>query len=156
MFTDSPEAGKTQLCLQLAHTLSDTVNARFIAQGYHWNVMGTDFTQMHAFFAEIYEMFDGAIDPLAEYLLKNGYDAPYLLGDFLEMSCIKEDRIEGGDSRAMVLSLLRVTESLKTDATKLFDIANELGAQDVANYAAELLDGYNKTLWQLKATINVR
>jgi starvation-inducible DNA-binding protein len=136
--------------------LSDTVTAKFIAHGYHWNVMGSDFTQFHDFFATIYESFDTAIDPLAEYLLKNGYDAPYMLTDFCEMSCIKEERIEDGDPRVMVLSLIRIVETLKVEATKLFDIADELNAQDIANYAAELLDGYNKNLWQLKATINVR
>ena len=156
LFMDTPDAGKTQLCVQLAHVLSDTVTAKFIAHGYHWNVMGSDFTQFHDFFATIYESFDAAIDPLAEYLLKNGYDAPYMLTDFCEMSCIKEERIEDGDPRVMVLSLIRIVETLKVEATKLFDIADELNAQDIANYAAELLDGYNKNLWQLKATINVR
>lgn len=155
-FADTPEAGKTQLCLQLAHLLSDTVTAKFIAHGYHWNVMGPDFSQFHEFFADIYLGFEAQIDPLAEYLLKNGYDAPYMLTDFSEMSCLKEERIEDGDSRTMILSLLRVTETLKEEASKLFAIANELNAQDIANYAAELLDGYNKNLWQLKASINVR
>lgn len=156
LFMDTPEASKAQLCVQLAHVLSDTVTAKFLAQGYHWNVMGSDFTQFHDFFADIYSSLDAAIDPLAEYLLKNGYDAPYMLTDFCEMSCIKEERIEDGDSRAMILSLLRVTETLKGEASKLFAIADELNAQDIANYAAELLDGYNKNLWQLKASINVR
>lgn len=156
MFTETPEAGKVQLCVQLAHILSDTVTAKFIAHGYHWNVMGPEFSQMHDFYAGIYEAFDGAIDPLAEYLLKNGYDAPYLLTDFTEITCIHEERIEGGDFRAMTLSLITVAETLKGEAVKLFEIADELDAQDVANYAAELLDGYNKMLWQLKATINVR
>ena len=147
---------KEELGFQLAHLLSDNVTAKFLAHGYHWNVMGPEFSQMHEFFAGIYGTFDEAIDPIAEYLLKNGYDAPYLLTDFTEITCIHAERIEGGDARAMTLSLITIAETLKVEAVKLFDIADELDAQDIANFAADLLDGYNKMLWQLKATINVR
>lgn len=147
---------KEELGFQLAHLLSDNVTAKFLAHGYHWNVMGPEFTQFHEFFAEIYESFDGTIDKLAEYLLVNGFDAPYLLTDFCEISCIKEERINGGDAKAMLGSLLIVNSTLASEASKLFDIANALDAQQIANYAAELLDIYTKWTWQLKATLGMR
>lgn len=150
------EAAKAELGMCLAQNLADAVTARFLAQGYHWNVMGQDFNEFHEFFGNIYESYDAAIDPLAEYILKNGYDAPYMLTDFLEMTCIKEERISNGDARAMLGSLLKVNESLKVGAIKLFNVASVLNAQDIANYAAELLETYNKWNWQIRATLGTR
>jgi starvation-inducible DNA-binding protein len=93
------ETGKIQVAKTLAALLSDVVTAKFILQGYHWNVLGPDFGEYHEFFGELYEDVESSVDPLAENILKAGFPAPYLLADFLEMSCIKEERLDGSSSQ---------------------------------------------------------
>jgi starvation-inducible DNA-binding protein len=150
------EVTKSDLGMKLAHTLSDVVSAKFLAHGYHWNVMGPEFSQMHDFFADIYAEIDSSVDPLAENILKLGYDAPYLLSDFLEMSCIREERIEGGNAQAMVGSLLRVNEMLVICFTEIFELADTLNIQDISDFAASRIDAHAKWVWQLKATLGMR
>jgi starvation-inducible DNA-binding protein len=150
------EATVAELGMKLAHTLSDVVTAKFLAHGYHWNVMGPNFSQLHEFYSEIYEDIDGSIDPIAENILKLGFDAPYLLQDFQEMTCIREDRIDGGNAQAMSASLLKINEMLVKCFTELFDLANALNIQNVANFAAERIDAHAKWVWQLKATLGAR
>jgi len=79
---------KLDIAQKLAGVLSDVVTAKYIFQGYHWNVLGPDFGEYHEFFSTLYEDVNSSIDPLAENILKVGYPAPYLLSDFVEMSTI--------------------------------------------------------------------
>lgn len=141
------------LAEKLAALLSNLVSAKFIAQGYHWNVKGRDFKEFHAFFAEIYSDFDGAVDPTAENIRKLGFDAPYLLEDFQSMCGIKEERVDDGNIDIMVASLLRVNQVLMEDSFSAFATANEMNEQGIANFLAERIDAHRKWDWQLKATL---
>ena len=47
------------------------------AHGYHWNVEGMLFKELHAFFLEIYEDVFDSIDPIAENLRKLDSTAPF-------------------------------------------------------------------------------
>lgn len=138
---------------KLAALLSTLVSAKFIAQGYHWNVKGRDFREFHEFFSDIYEDFDGAIDPTAENILKLGFDAPYLLGDFQEMTCTNEERIQNGNVEAMLVSLVRVNQALLDASFDAFAVANEANEQGIANFLAERIDQHKKWNWQLTAAL---
>lgn len=154
----APEAsGSLHLAEKLAHLLADTVSLSHIAQGYHWNVSGPDFKEFHAFFSEIYGDLDGAVDPLAENILKLGYDAPYFLGDFDELTCLKDvERIEDGNSTSMVASLHNLNSHTLSCAQGAFDVANSINEQGIANFLAERIDMHQKWAWQLKATLGIK
>jgi starvation-inducible DNA-binding protein len=148
---------KVELAEHLAHLLADTVTLSHIAQGYHWNVTGPDFKEMHAFFSEIYGDLDGAVDPLAENIVKLGYDAPYFLGDFEGLSCIKGvARIEDGYAKEMIESLFELNGHLIGCAKGAFDVANAINEQGIANFLAERIDMHQKWNWQLKATLGLK
>lgn len=150
------EATAAELGMRLAHTLSDVVTVKFLAHGYHWNVMGPEFSQFHDFFGDIYADLDASIDPIAENILKLGFDAPYLVQDFLEMTCIHEERIEGGNAQAMIASLLKTNETLVKCFTEIFEMADLLNFQDIADFAAGRIAAHAKWVWQLKATLGIR
>jgi starvation-inducible DNA-binding protein len=145
-----------ELAAKLAKLLSDTVAARFIFQGYHWNVLGPDFGEYHEFFATLYEDVESSIDPLAENILKVGFPAPYLLQDFLELSSINEDRQDGTSIQFMLQSALRVTEALIDcihEAGELAEQCREFGLMD---FLAQREDMHKKWRWQIKAFLGVR
>jgi starvation-inducible DNA-binding protein len=142
-----PELAKSLLCL-----LSDTVVFKFLAHGYHWNVRGAEFTQFHEFFGEIYEDAEGAIDPIAENLRKLGFDAPFLLEDFLSLSCI-ETRPVGYDPIAMSASLYEANDKILGYLMDAFDYANACREQGVANFLADRISMHQKWKWQLGTTV---
>jgi starvation-inducible DNA-binding protein len=152
----NPENSGVDLALLLARTVADSVVAASIAHGYHWNVLGPDFAEYHEFFGEIYEDFDGSIDPTAELILTLGHEAPYLLTDFLELTCIQEERIEGLDTEAMFLSLHRVNGILIGQFDKVFTMATDINRQDIADFAAGRLTSLHKQAWQIKASLGIR
>jgi starvation-inducible DNA-binding protein len=149
--------GSPALAQSLAKLLASTVVLKFTAHGFHWNVKGKDFPQFHDFFGEIYEDLESSIDPTAENILKLGYDAPYMLSDFLELSCIEPcDRISDGDHHKMLQRLHADNHKLVKEANEAFKIANDCNEQGIADFIAGRIDMLQKWNWQLSATLNIQ
>jgi starvation-inducible DNA-binding protein len=147
---------KQELAAQLAKLLSDVVTAKFIFQGYHWNVLGPDFGEYHNFFGMLYEDLDSSIDPLAENILKVGFPAPYLLSDYAEMSEIKEQRLDGTSPKFLLDSALRVNDQLINCYNNTFAKAEECSEQGLMDFLAGRIDMHKKWGWQIRAYLGVR
>jgi starvation-inducible DNA-binding protein len=148
------ELSKEGLAKSLAELLADTVTLHYLAHGYHWNVKGPEFSQFHDFFAEIYEDFAESEDAMAENIRKLGYDAPFLLHHFSELTIV-EARIVGGDPIQMSAVLYEGNLAILNRLNDAFNIANAINAQGIANFLAERIDMVEKWLWQLGTTIGV-
>lgn len=153
MYNEGTKTSKETLAQKLALTLSDVVILRSLAQGYHWNVKGPDFYEYHAFFAAIYDDVDDSVDPLAENIRKLGFDAPYLLQDFLSLGYLAEQGRIGGNSRAMLESLAQANAVVVEHYMDAFDCAEECRQQGVADFLAGRIDLHQKWQWQLAATL---
>lgn len=140
---------------KLAVLLSSLVTAKFIAHGYHWNVKGRDFKEFHSFFGEVYADYDETIDPTSENIRKLGFDAPYLLSDFQEMTRINEERIQSGSVDEMLASLVRVNSILLELSFEAFAAANEANEQGIANFLAERIDKHQFWNWQLTSSLPI-
>jgi starvation-inducible DNA-binding protein len=145
-----------EIAEKLAQILADTVSAKYILQGYHWNVLGPDFGEMHSFFQILYKDVSKSIDPLAENILKVGFPAPYLLSDFLELSTIQEERLDGTSSQFLLQSSLRVMERLYDCHLEGLRIAQSCELEGLADFLAGRVDTYATWKWQIKAYLGVR
>lgn len=150
------EHSKVELSQRLAEVLADVVVAKFLLHGYHWNVTGPNFSEQHAFFAMLYEDYDSSIDDLAENIRKMGVAAPYLLTDFLELSHINEERIDGALIAELFNSALRINSHLIECHYGMFAAASEANRQGLADYLAGRIDTLEKWNWQIKAHLGVR
>jgi starvation-inducible DNA-binding protein len=148
MHTNSNET----LAGHLAEVLSDAVVMSHVAHGYHWNVKGKDFREFHDFFGEIYEDVDASVDPIAESILKLGYDSPFTLGDFTQRTSLKQEPVRSGDPIRMVSSLMQMNEQILSCIMKAFECADSCNQQGIANLLAERIDMHQKWQWQLTAT----
>lgn len=144
---------KTLLASKLATLLADLTILRSLAQGYHWNVKGSNFPQYHEFFATIYDDISSSIDPIAENIRKLGYDSPYLLQDFIELSTIADQQRQIGWERPMLGSLLEANAIVIGELKAAFDFADESREQGVADFLSGRIDMHMKWDWQLKATL---
>lgn len=145
-----------EVAQKLAQVLSDVVTAKFILHGYHWNALGPDFGEMHDFFSMLYEDVSESIDPLAENILKVGFPAPYLLSDYVELSTIQEERLDGTSTQFMLQSSLRVMEKLYDCHMETIKIAESCDLQGLMDFLAGRIDMYAKWKWQIKAYLGVR
>lgn len=135
----------------LKELLSDTVALRFKAQGYHWNVEGINFHQLHDLFSDIYEEYESAIDPLAEWLRKLGFIAPSDLLSFYNNTNVSES-VSSTDALSMVMDLKESNYLMISKFENAVSEATTMKQHALANFFAERMDAHQKIDWQLTAT----
>jgi starvation-inducible DNA-binding protein len=131
--------------------LSDSVTMYFVAHGYHWNVEGSDFSQYHSLFADIYEDVYSSIDPIAENLRKLDEYAPFTLSKFIDLRTVESVEV-APNPKAMAKALLKVNEGVLVTIGKAFASATKANEQGIANFLAEREDMHKKWQWQLTAS----
>lgn len=152
-FVESNETGgETDLVAMLDQLLADSVAFSFKSQGYHWNVKGPNFAEYHELFGAIYADVYGTVDPIAENMLKLGYDAPFNLGQWASQNSIGNGGVAEASCQAMAYDLYVASEQLVAELQAAFDVANSVNEQGIADYIAARIDAQQKWSWQLRAS----
>jgi len=124
------------------------------AQGFHWNVEGPDFSELHGFFQEIYEDAYSAIDPTAEYIRYLGEYSPASLERFSELTEIS-GQTKIPRARLMLEELKANNDQMLDLLNRCFAEANDVNEQGIANFVAERLSAHGKYRWQLTSYLKV-
>ena len=117
----------------------------------HWNVVGSDFKQVHEYLETLYDAMAGVLDEVAELLKMQGEQPLASLKDYLAAASIQE--LPSAELRSR--EVLRIVQA---DLTLLRDQAQQIRADAAADdvYAVvSMMEGhlaqYNKTLWFVEA-----
>lgn len=124
------------------------------AHGYHWNVIGPDFPQLHEFFGDLYAELHSAIDDTAEQLRTIRSFVPGTLSRILELSTITEDdKISKPENMAqrLVAANEEVMSNLR-DAYNKAEAASELG---LSNFLQDRLTIHAKHGWMLRSIAGI-
>jgi starvation-inducible DNA-binding protein len=141
-----------ELVEKLKVVLASTFAAGLKAQAYHWNVIGSDFPQLHEFFATIYEDYQGAVDPLAEHIRQLDAFAPQTLTRMKELSIISED--EKIPTAAFMLSnLFTCNENLMNAVVETYEMAEEQKVYALSNFLQDRITAHSKLNWMIKASM---
>ena len=123
------------------------------AQHFHWNVEGADFPQYHKFFGDIYgEVFDNAIDQLAEYIRVLDSYTPGSLTRLKELSQI-EDQLKIPRAELMMAELYSDNEKLLHMFKQSFHTAENEDEQGIADFIAGRIDAHGKHGWMLRSIL---
>jgi starvation-inducible DNA-binding protein len=133
---------KTLLATQYAFVIK--------AQFFHWNVEGSDFSQLHKFFGKIYEEVNEAIDATAEYIRILEEYTPGSFERFQELSLIT-GQIKVPRARLMLQELLADNQILVDLLNQCFAAAEQENQQGIADFIAGRIDAQGKHGWMLKA-----
>ena len=142
----------SDLIENLSRLLADTVSVKYRAHGFHWNVTGPNFPQLHELFGAISEDLDGSVDPIAENVRKLGAPAPARLADFLALAGIAEVDTPA-DADGMVNALVDGLEALLGCLVEAAESADEANQQGIFNFLADRIDITQKWLWQLRVMV---
>ena len=124
------------------------------AHGFHWNVEGPDFSELHGFFQEIYEDAYSAIDPTAEYIRYLGEYSPASFERFSELTEIS-GQTKIPRARLMLEELKANNDQMLDLLNRCFAEANGVNEQGIANFIAERLSAHGKYRWQLTSFLKV-
>jgi len=143
----------SQLTDILKSLLGDTVALKFKAQGYHWNVETDDFPQYHDFFGKIYEDYDSAIDPMAEWIRILGDYAPFKMSRLASLSSIPDTEVTA-DHEDMAMDLYKSNEIMIAKFAAAADVANSEKQYGLANFFGDRQTAHQKWSWQLRASVS--
>jgi starvation-inducible DNA-binding protein len=119
---------------------------------FHWNVVGSDFSELHKFFEAQYDEVDEIIDEVAERARALGGTASGSLKEFIAASRIEEQAGKNPDSRGMIEALLvdheSIIRSLRGDIKAVGDKHGDAGTND---FLTGLLEQHEKMAWMLRA-----
>jgi HK97 family phage prohead protease len=138
---------------ELTELLADVFSFYLRAHGAHWNVKGSDFSEYHKLFNEIYEDVYGSVDPIAENLRKLGSLAPFTLSSLIALRSIDDAPTIMQDPMALATDLLTANDIVIDQISDSFDCATACGQQGIANFLADRLDKHQFWKWQLTASL---
>ncbi len=90
MAKSSQRNTNTQVAKHLSWVLSDTYVLMVKTHGYHWNVTGPLFPQLHTLFETQYNELFTAADEIAERIRGLNMPAPVSMDNFLNHTAVKE------------------------------------------------------------------
>lgn len=131
---------------------ADIVTAYFQIHGYHWNVEGMLFPEMHAKFLEIYEDVYDSIDDISEMLRKLNTPAPFKLEDFVNNRRINTV-YSGNNAKDQIESFLMSNEIIIDDLRNVHKAAETVGQIGIAGDIEIRESAHQKWNWQLTSTI---
>lgn len=135
----------------LKKLLADTYALYLKTHGYHWNVEGPHFQQLHALFMQQYTEMWTAVDELAERVRALGEYAPSSYSEMASLSSIVEETGQP-DWKVMVTNLAEGHHETAKSAREVLRVAEEVGDDATADVVAPRITLHEKTAWMLRST----
>ena len=134
--------------------LSDAQSSLFVlfhkTWAFHWNVVGSDFTQLHQLFGGQYETMFEEIDRLSEHMRYLNVKPLSSLSRMLEVTQIQEAASSTG-AKEMLQELL-------DNNTKFCELMGEISEESetqkqyaTANLVQDLMESHGKFVWMLRS-----
>ncbi|PST92926.1 DNA starvation/stationary phase protection protein [Photobacterium sp. NCIMB 13483] len=119
-------------------------------RGYHWNIKGQQFFELHLKFEEIYTDLQIKIDELAERILTLGYTPDHSFSRYLTASDIQEHQ-NVSDGQQGVQGLVDGFSILLGQQRRILTAAGDASDEGTAALMGDYIREQEKLLWMLNA-----
>ena len=144
------EAKATQLSDELNELLANFAVSYQNVRGFHWNIRGEKFFELHAKFEELYLDFQVKIDEIAERILTLGGTPYHAFTQFIEASTVKPAEYIKDGKRAVQRVLAAFTSLLLLER-ELFELAQKSGDEGTASMMSDYIRQQEKLVWMYSA-----
>ena len=124
-------------------------------RGFHWNIKGEKFFELHLKFEELYNDSLIKIDEIAERVLTLGFTPLHTYTDFLQLATVKEAKgiSDGDDAIRAILDGYLILLPIERELLELSDKSNDEGTNALmSDYIRE----QEKQVWMYSAYLNKR
>lgn len=139
---------------QLAEHLNDLLANYSVfyqnTRGFHWNIQGHKFFELHVKFEELYNDLFMKIDEIAERVLTLGYLPKHQFTSYLKNSDIKETN-EVNDGTKAVESVLNSFQTLIIKQRKILNKSGEIGDEGTNALMSDYIREQEKLVWMYSA-----
>lgn len=142
-------AKSAELAKGLNELLADYQIFYINTRGYHWNVKGEKFFELHLKFEELYTDLQIKIDEVAERILTLGHTPMHSFSDFLANSSVKEHSASEG--RKCIEGILNAFVTIINKQRVLLNLAAEAGDEGSNALMSDYIRLQEKQVWMYNA-----
>lgn len=144
------ENSANQLAEKLNELLANYQIFYMNARGYHWNVKGSNFFELHTKFEEIYTDLLAKVDEVAERILTLGHQPLHAYSDYAKVSRIQE-ATNVHDGAECVRGLVQGYQALLELQREINAMAADADDEGTASQMSDYIREQEKTVWMLSA-----
>ncbi|BDS15219.1 Dps family protein [Aureispira anguillae] len=119
-------------------------------RGFHWNIKGKEFFELHVKFEELYNDSVLKIDEIAERVLTLGYTPLHTYTDYLKLSKIKEAKNVSNGVEA-VQEILNAYAVLLPLERELLDLSGDSNDEGTNSLMSDYIREQEKLIWMYSA-----
>lgn len=148
---DKAEAEK--LATKLNELLANYQIFYMNVRGFHWNIRGERFFELHVKFEETYNDLLAKIDEVAERILTLGQQPHHTYSKYLENSSVKETA-DIHQGRACVESILKSYQAVIKLQREILSAASDIDDEGTASLMSDYITEQEKTAWMLTSYLD--
>lgn len=122
-------------------------------RGFHWNIKGEKFFELHLKFEELYNDAVLKIDEVAERILTLGSTPLHTFSDYISVSEIEEVK-DASDDITTITTTLNNYKTLIIKERKLLKQAQDIDDEGTASLMSGYITQQEKTVWMLSSYLN--
>jgi starvation-inducible DNA-binding protein len=122
-------------------------------RGFHWNIKGNKFFELHLKFEELYTDSQIKIDEIAERILTLGHPPLHTFQDYLALAKVKQAKnvSDGNEAVSEILNAYKVLIPLERELLNLSDESDDEGTNALmSDYIRE----QEKLVWMYSSYLN--
>ncbi len=122
-------------------------------RGYHWNIKGEKFFELHLKFEELYNDLFIKIDEVAERILTLGYSPKHRYSDYINASIVSESKEVSDGIKAVgeILSSFKIIIPIQRELLTLSAEASDEGTNALMS---DYIRAQEKLVWMYSAFVN--
>ena len=120
------------------------------SRGFHWNIKGDKFFELHVKFEELYTDALLKIDEIAERILTLGYIPLHTFSDYLKLSSVKEAK-NLADGKKAITNVLYGFKILLHIERKILALADNAGDEGSNALMSDYIREQEKMVWMYSA-----
>jgi starvation-inducible DNA-binding protein len=122
-------------------------------RGYHWNIKGEKFFELHLKFEELYNSLVLKIDEVAERILTLEHTPCHRYSDYFKAAAIKETK-ETSDGKKAVEEILEAFKLLIIKQRELLDISDKAGDEGTNALMSDYIREQEKLVWMYSSFLS--
>ncbi len=120
------------------------------SRGYHWNIKGEKFFELHIKFEELYNDLLLKVDEVAERILTLGHSPKHRYSDYMEVSEIQESKFVS-DGKVAVKNILDSFKILITLQREILTLAADTNDEGTNALMSDYIRAQEKLVWMYSA-----
>lgn len=138
--------GSKELSLKLNELLANYSLFYQNIRGYHWNIKGEKFFELHLKFEELYNDIFLKIDEVAERILTLGYSPEHNYSEYRMLSSIKESKLVS-DGKVAVEDILNSFKTVIVLQRDILKFSEKVGDEGTNALMSDYIRAQEKLVW---------